>query len=65
MLISSFHKMPEKIEEVKALCGTECKKLTIRINGREESAMIHIPFGKSLSPNQCKMLRGFILRECV
>lgn len=65
MLISSFYKMPEKIEEVKALCGTECKKLTIRINGREASAMMPMPFGKSLSPNQRKMLREFILRECV
>ena len=65
MLISSFHKMPEKIEEVKAVCGTECKKLTIRINGQESSAMMPMPFGKSLSPNQHKMLRGFILRECI
>jgi hypothetical protein len=57
--------MPEKIEEVKALCGTECKKLTIRINGREASAIMPMPFGKSLSPNQHKMLRGFILRESI
>ena len=65
MFVSSFYKMPEKIEEVKALCGTECKKLTIRINGREASAIMPIPFGKSLSPNQHKMLRGFILRESI
>ncbi len=65
MLVSSFSKLPEKIEEVKSLCGTECKKLTIRVNGQESSAMMAIPFGKTLSPNQHKMLRGFILRECV
>ncbi len=65
MLVQSLSKLPEKIEEVKSLCGTECKKLTIRINGREASAMMPIPFGKTLTPNQHKMLRSFIFRESV
>jgi len=39
--------------------------MTIRINGQEVSAMMPIPFGKTLSPNQHKMLRSFIFRESI
>ena len=63
MLGKSLVRLPERIEEVKSLCGTECKKLTIRIDGREASAIMPVPFGRSLTPNQHRMLRSFICRE--